>query len=317
MQAYQADLLRRFWIAYGCGAAALMLVFWITVNVRLDGEWNLEKEMIWAAAAILMLVLTSLSVISILSERFHPLYQKHQIDGFLVLGKAPSLNLFQSLPALRDAGMYDSRGRKLITIWDPDSSQAEGYRKCQLHIVLKNIMKSPQVISITAPHSEDGISVTSGNLAAAFAQAGYRTLLLDAHIRNPVGHYMFKTARSPGFGNYLEGEAEITKMIQPTFLPNLYLLGPGNITEQKKYRLREEAISAMYEQLRELYDYVIIDCPSVEGDADALLFGKAADQCILVVNYTKGKNYALHSARDQLIEAGVPLRGIFLNRWKK
>ena len=83
------------------------------------------------------------------------------------------------------------------------------------------------VVTSTAPR--EGKSLVSSNLAISLAQAGQRTLLIDADMRKPKAHDIFGLSQEPGLSNVLVGDAPMSAAVQETTVPGLSVLVAGRI----------------------------------------------------------------------------------------
>src|SRR5699024_11473727 len=86
-----------------------------------------------------------------------------------------------------------------------------------------------QTIVFTSEKPDTGKSIISANVAITYAQAGYKTLLIDGDMRKPTQHYIFNTDNMDGFSNLIINKTDYNKAIHKTDIVNLDLLTSGPI----------------------------------------------------------------------------------------
>ena len=117
-----------------------------------------------------------------------------------------------------------------------------------------------QVISITSVKPGEGKSTTSTNIAWAFARAGYKTLLVDADIRNSVMSGVFKSREKiTGLTEFLSGTTDLSHGLCDTNVENLFVVQAGSISPNPTALLQSENFSTMIDTLRKYFDYIIVD----------------------------------------------------------
>lgn len=172
-----------------------------------------------------------------------------------------------------------------------------------------------KIIALTSVQPGEGKSTTSTNLAISFANAGFRTLLIDADTRNSVMSGTFKSdSKYKGLTHYLIGNAELVDVIQDTSINNLNIIPSGNVTPNPTSLLQNTNFSNMIELTRALYDYIIIDTPPLGLVIDAAIIAKQVDATLLVTKAKAIKRRFIKKAIDQLEHSGTQFLGIVLNK---
>ena len=171
--------------------------------------------------------------------------------------------------------------------WDPMSEVAEAYRavRTAIHFGVPN--GHARTIAITSPTPSDGKSTLASNLAITMAQAGKRTLLLDADFRRPVQHKMFEVKDDQGLTTVLAGQETLATVIQRTVVEGLDILPSGPLPLNPSELLNGESFAAIVEELTQKYDHVLLDCPPVMAVTDARILGALCDISILVLRCGK------------------------------
>ncbi|TGB02738.1 polysaccharide biosynthesis tyrosine autokinase [Halobacillus salinus] len=238
-----------------------------------------------------------------------------------ILGRGLKVNtkpytLYRSKHDLDESWDTHPLYRKLVARWANTSKPKEGYRKLKTNLVLLNKTKEARAIVITGSTRKDGSTLTSGNLAVSLAQSGKRTVYVDANLYTPAGHLMFNSSNRVGLSSYLAGDSNLDRITQSTFHSNLDILTIGrDIAERADYFTLSQ-VTALIQDLKRKYEYVIIDCAPTEISADTNLFANQADGCVYVVNYKEGKLSQTLSSFNQLKESGATILGTFVNWYK-
>lgn len=171
----------------------------------------------------------------------------------------------------------------------PASSIAESFRNLRSSLFLKFRSEQHKVIMITSPQPQDGKSFVSSNLAASIASVGHKTILLDCDLRRPTLHEKLNVVNNVGLSNYMVNNAGIDKIIRKTDIENLWFIPAGPVLPNSSELIEAGALDDLIENLKNEYDYIIIDSTPAGLVADATLMIKYAS-CILLVcrnNYTR------------------------------
>ena len=153
-----------------------------------------------------------------------------------------------------------------------------------IHVnVLHSHGVGPAIMTVTSPGRADGKSFVAAYLATAFADAGYRTLLIDGDVRCGVLHRAVKLLRRPGLTDLLGGEAIEAQVVQRTRQGGLWFIGCGTRTRAAPTLVGSGALPRALARLRPNYDAIIIDSSPLAAGADALALGTAAGSLLLVL----------------------------------
>ncbi len=167
-----------------------------------------------------------------------------------------------------------------------------------------------RVIIVGSAVSGEGKTTLASHLAASLARGGRRTLLVDGDLRNPAAHKLFGMSAGPGFSELLRGEVEPRQVVQNTPLENLSLLAAGACDRQALQALAQEGILRnVFDELKEQYDFLIVDVSPVLPVADALLIGEHADAALLSVLSNVSRLPAVHAAQQRLSSLGIRVLG--------
>lgn len=205
--------------------------------------------------------------------------------------------------------------RRLITHEDPKSPVSESYRALRTNITYAhsagNKIKS---IIVSSPQPGEGKSTTIANIAIAFAQLHKRTLLIDADLRKPVQHNVFKHSRAPGLSEYLVGEKDdYNDLIHSTKVDNLSIMTAGKLPPNPSELLGSNRMSEMINQLESEWDIILFDSPPIVAVTDSSMISSEIDALVLVVKAGQTERAAIDRALDTIKNVKAPLIGVILN----
>ncbi len=152
----------------------------------------------------------------------------------------------------------------------------------------------PLVTTITSPAGGDGKSFLSSNLALSFAEAGKRTIVIDADIRRGALHKVFNLQRKPGLLDYLTGRATVEQIIQRTAIRGVEFIGSGTRRTAGPELLKSAAMAQLVLGLRGTYGVIIVDSAPLGAGVDALILGTLTGNITFVVRSgVTDRDYAL------------------------
>ncbi len=233
--------------------------------------------------------------------------------GYSVLGSVPQLMVGGPLRRRRDGDVTSH----LITHTDVESSGAESFRMLRTGLAFANAERPLHTIAVTSPGPSEGKSTISVNLASVLAQAGSRVLLIDADLRHPVLHTVFKHGKKPGLSDLIVLNSDPAQAIFQTGLDGLFCLPCGTIPPSPADLLTLNGTRALLKRLEGEYDYVVIDTPPVLVAADTPIIGAMVDTSIMVVRAGRTASDALEDARSALLNGGAHLSGLVVNDVKR
>jgi tyrosine-protein kinase Etk/Wzc len=171
----------------------------------------------------------------------------------------------------------------------PGSSIAESFRNLRSSLFLKFKSERQKVIMVTSSQPMDGKSFVSSNLAASIASVGHRVILLDADLRRPSLHEKLKIVNSVGLSNYMVSNTNSKEIIKKTEVDNLWMIPAGPVLPNSSELIEAGVLDGLIEELKEQFDYVIIDSTPAGLVADATLMIKYASYILLVCrnDYTR------------------------------
>lgn len=204
---------------------------------------------------------------------------------------------------------------KLVTASYPRSSHAEVYRLLRTNIQVADVDKPVKMLLVTSPNPGEGKSVTAANLAVAMAQAGLRTVLIDADLRRPSEHRLFHMTNDRGLTTGLvQLDPSLDGYVRETEIENLYLITSGNLPPNPVELLASKRMQRLLESLQDYSDVIILDTPPCLPLADAVVLARRVDGVLLVLDAGNTRREAAIKAKEAIERAGGRILGVVLNR---
>ncbi|MBI0577487.1 CpsD/CapB family tyrosine-protein kinase [Neobacillus cucumis] len=207
--------------------------------------------------------------------------------------------------------------KSLISYINPKSMISEQYRTIRTNIQFSSIEKAYRTLIITSPGFGEGKTTTTANLGIVMAQQGKKILIVDANLRKPNMHFIFKTENTIGLTNFLVKQTLLQETIRKTKIEKLDLLPSGPIPPNPVELLSSDSMKELMEMALEEYDVILFDSPPVNAVADAQILSNSCDGVVLVVNSGKTKKETGIKALESLKSAKAKLLGVVLNNKKR
>ena len=213
----------------------------------------------------------------------------------------------------------DFEGREVSTslaaLIAPMSPIAEAYRRLYIKLQFSRDDMGIQNLMITSPKSGAGKSTTSLNLAFTSAQAGKRTLVIDADLRRPSLHDKLGLPEGPSLLELLsEDESRWDAERFFTGIENVYVI-TGIPVSQPAELLGSRKMMDLVDRFRTEFDIIIFDTPPVLGAVDPVLLSRQCDGVIVVASSDGTDMEALTQTIDELRSVGANVLGTVLNRF--
>lgn len=171
----------------------------------------------------------------------------------------------------------------LITYNSPRSPIAESYRTLRTNIQFSSFDSKVKVIVITSSGPGEGKSTTSSNLAVTMAQGGHKTLLIDCDLIKSKLHKNFNLSNQSGLTDILVDGANLEEGMQETKIENLFVLTSGTKPPNPAELLASEKMSSFIQEMRNNFEYIIIDTPPIIMVTYAQILSQYADGVLLGV----------------------------------
>lgn len=196
----------------------------------------------------------------------------------------------------------------------PKSTVSEKFRGIRSNIMFSSAEKKIQSLLITSEKPSSGKSTISANIAVIYAQAGYKTLVIDGDMRKPTQHYIFDLPNNSGLSNLIVNKATYTESIKETKVENLAILTAGPTPPNPSELIASTQFDEIYNELLSDYDFIVVDTPPVNTVTDAQVYAQTIQNCALVIDVEKNNKNEVKKAKGLLNQAGGKLLGAILNK---
>jgi capsular exopolysaccharide synthesis family protein len=225
----------------------------------------------------------------------------------------------KTLEQLTDVGVVGNiplakeRRKSAALAFDSDnSSGAEAFRKLRTNLQFLAVDNPPRVVLVTSSVPNEGKSVTALNIALALAEAEHQVVLIDGDMRRPMLDKLTGLVGTVGFSTVLSGQIKLVDALQKTRIQNLSILTSGAIPPNPSELLGSLAAKRVLDELRDHFDYVIIDSSPLLAVTDAAVLSASVDGVLIMARYGETKREQLAHAVRSLGDVGAKLLGAVL-----
>jgi len=209
----------------------------------------------------------------------------------------------------------DAARAPLVDVDNRYSQRAEAFRQLRTHLTLTNVDGGPQVVVVTSAIPNEGKSSTSVNLALTLAEAGRRTLLLDADLRRPSLGDLLGIESSVGLSTVLTHQVELEDAVQTVGRHGLHVLAAGAVPPNPSELLGSRQMEMLLATVGAAYDYVVVDAPPVLPVTDPTVLSASATGIVLVASVDgRTGNAEVERAEQTLRAVGARILGVVANR---
>lgn len=173
--------------------------------------------------------------------------------------------------------------RELTVHGAPRSAVAECARSIRTNLLFMSPERPLRTILVTSSGPAEGKTTTAAMIAQTMADGGNRVLLIDADMRRPRLHDVFSVPKEHGLSNLIVGEGDLEGAIQPSGVPNLWVLSCGPTPPNPAELLHTDAFATLLERASNRFDRVIIDSPPAGVVSDAVVISARVDGVLLVM----------------------------------
>lgn len=267
---------------------------------------NLKQKILVATAGGLAALFGSLVLIGYLEWRTRRVDGVDQVVnelGMRVVGTVPA---FPRRADLRVAEAAGAANWRFVL-----NESINSTRTMLLHTARKESM---QVVMVTSATQGEGKTSLASQLATSMATAGMRTLIVDCDLRNPSIHKLFDLGLSAGVSEVLCAEADVSDAVQPTTVPNLWVIPAGQCSNRVINTLAQgHPLETLFNRLRGQFDFIIVDSCPVLPVADALLIGQHVDGVLFSIMHDISQLPKVLVASEKLAQLNIPLVGAVVN----
>lgn len=195
------------------------------------------------------------------------------------------------------------------------SPGAESFRTLRTSLTMLGTADTRRTFLFTSALPSEGKTFCSINYSLSLAQAGVKTLLIDADLRRPAVHKSLDCATpANGVTDFLTGRKSLAELIKPHDQKNFFFLTAGTLAPNPAELLWQKRFDALIEEALLQFDCVVVDSAPVLAVSDTLMILDRIQTVCLVIRSNKTPRRAITRAIELLQNAHAPLAGILLNR---
>ena len=213
--------------------------------------------------------------------------------------------------------LAETDGKTILpTYSDPQSFVAESFRGLRASLILHDRENPIKTVLVVSAIPGEGKSFCAANLAVAFAQAGLKTLVIDADLRLPTLHTYFNLPpdeENTGFQDVLAGRKTLASAVVPSAISTLELLLTTTPAESPAELLSGIRLPLLLDEAAQTYDRVVIDSAPLNAVSDTILILPKADAILLVVRATQTPASESKAAVQKIYSSKMKPLGIILN----
>ena len=205
-------------------------------------------------------------------------------------------------------------GSEIIVERAPKALVTENIKSLRTNLQFTSVDEELNTILVTSTNPGEGKSFVSSNLAASFAQADKKVLIIDCDLRKGRLHRIFGVPNTEGLSNLLASNLRnFVKFIKPTKIPNLDIITCGTYPPSPSELLASKKNKRLIEVLCDYYDIIIFDGAPIGGLADSVILSSLVDETLIVVKDANTTKADFATAKDSLDKVGAKVAGAVFN----
>lgn len=198
---------------------------------------------------------------------------------------------------------------KIIVDKKSSGKSVEGYNRLRDNILYMNVDGNTKVIQIESAVSAEGKTTVACNLAVSLGQAGKKVVVVDLDFHRPHVHRLFEEEKENGIAEYMLDTISFDAIIRATKYENVSIITRGAEIYNTSTVFVSEKFKTLIEELKNKYDYVILDCPPVLQISDYIHISKVSDGVLFMVHYASTTKNQVAEAVKELKNCGANLLG--------
>ena len=214
---------------------------------------------------------------------------------------------------MQDSEKAKSISSQIVTHDYSPTPVGEAYRSLRTSLLFSKRLGPVQSMVISSVFPGEGKSFTAANLAITMAQQKSKTLLIDADLRRGVLHNSFNCSKKPGLTNYLTGVVSLEKVLNETYVPNLYLITCGSMIPNPSELLGSVKMKRFIEGITKRFDFVIFDSPPLVAATDAVVLGTLVNGVGMLIRAGKTNRQDVTRKLELFHNVQATVIGVILN----
>jgi capsular exopolysaccharide synthesis family protein len=225
--------------------------------------------------AISISVIISIALILLARLLNQRIFDKETVE---MITSVPILGVIRTFP-----GTIDKNSSQILSLSNPKSMFSESVRSVRTNLsFIASDIKS-KMICITSEVSGEGKSFMVINLASTLSLINKRVVVIDGDLRKSKLHHTFRLKNDWGLTSYLTNQCEVDKIVHATHVENLFFIPAGPMPPNPSELLYSERMRQLMAELKERFDYVLVDTAPIGLVSDAIPLVRTSDVNIFVL----------------------------------
>jgi protein-tyrosine kinase len=206
---------------------------------------------------------------------------------------------------------------ELVALNEPFGLRAESFRALRSQIMMRLFAEGEprRAVAIISPEAGDGKTYCASNLAVTLAQLGGRTLLVDADMRGPRVHELFKLENRAGLSGILSGRSDRNVIQQVVGVPSLFVLPVGTTPPNPLELVERPAFGLLMRELASKFDFVIVDTPAAVYGADAAVIAARCGAALILARRNQSRLGMLQELVSSFAGSPAKIAGVIVNEF--
>ncbi len=206
---------------------------------------------------------------------------------------------------------------ELVALNEPFSPRAEGFRAMRSQLMMRLFAEAEprRALAVVSPDAGDGKTYCAANLAVTLAQLGGRTLLVDADMRGPRQHEVFKLKNKAGLSSILSGRSDSHVIQQVPGVSSLFVLPVGTTPPNPLELVERPAFGLLMRELASKFDHVIVDTPAAVYGADASVIAARCGAALIIARKDRSRVAMLQDLVASFEGSPAKLAGVIVNEY--
>ena len=188
----------------------------------------------------------------------------------------------------------------------------EAYKNLRVQLIAALAKKNGKIVAVSSANADEGKSTTSVNLAITLSQLNKKVMLIDTDGRRGTVHHKLKIENNVGCLDVLEGKAEWGEVVK-SYNQYLDVITLGAVSNNTTELFASNTFDRMLTEIKNEYDYVILDTPPINLLSDTLIISQKSDGLVLVVRSNVTTYDEFRDAKASIDQLNVNLLGVVIN----
>jgi capsular exopolysaccharide synthesis family protein len=203
---------------------------------------------------------------------------------------------------------------KMFVLEDQQSVASEALRLIRTNLEFISTDNKGKVIVVSSTVPGEGKTTTATNLAGVFGMSDKKCIVISLDMRRPMLHRVFALTNKVGMSTVLSKNSELKDVIwEHKRIENLDIITSGPIPPNPSELMQSGKLDNLINELRESYDYIIIDAPPMGSITDAIILMKLADISLVVFRSEFSEKDFVRSLEDVVSSYKIENVGLVLN----